>query len=241
MTNLAEAIKNARHESGLSQGDLAKRIDVSTSLVSGWETGRYDPTSYLDQLERALGSLVVKTRDFAQWLREEREKKNLTVRKLAELSSLSALTITNIENEITIPQKRTIAKLEVVLGETKQKDKIAMLDEDDEDDEGLFSSEISAFNPHDDDEIKRLMNNVKGIYLLYGRNGQLVYVGKSNNDLAKRVSNHKDTIWYKFPVTQIGYYIVINNKELCDKMEKILIKLLNPLVNKRNLRKGDLL
>lgn len=243
MTSYAKAIRNARHEAGWTQADLAKRIGVGNALVSNWEREKSDPTAYLDQLEQALGPLVktrgslVKTRDFARWLRETREKRKLTVIKLAEEANLSSLTISNIENERTVPQKRTIAQLETVLGATNPKEKFASIDDYDDDDEGLLSSEISEFNPHDDNEIKRLMKDVKGIYLLYGQNGQPVYVGKSNNNLSKRIFNHKAKFWYKSPVIKIGYYISINDKELCDKMEGILIQLLRPLANEKHLPK----
>lgn len=240
MTSLAKAIKDARSEAGWTQTDLAKRIRVTKGLVSHWENERSDPTAYLDQLEQELGPLVktrgspVRTRDFARWLRETRKIRKLTVIKLAEQADLSSLTIHNIENEKTVPQKKTIAQLEKVLGVTNPKEKFASIDDYDDDDEGLLSSEIPEFNPHDDDEIKRLMKDVKGIYLLYGDNGQPIYVGKSNSSLARRISNHRDRFWYKFPVIKIGYYITINDKELCDKMEGILIRLLKPLVNEKH-------
>ena len=39
-----EWVKTLRNELGLSQGDFAKRLDVSRSAVARWETGEVRPT-----------------------------------------------------------------------------------------------------------------------------------------------------------------------------------------------------
>ena len=76
MSDLGDAIKIARKERGWSQAKLAERIGVGNGLVSHWETGRSDPSHYLEELQQILG-LNVKT-EVAQWLHKERKKrKNL--------------------------------------------------------------------------------------------------------------------------------------------------------------------
>jgi transcriptional regulator with XRE-family HTH domain len=42
---LPEAIRLLRKKVGLSQADLAKRIDTTTFTISRWETGRREPNS----------------------------------------------------------------------------------------------------------------------------------------------------------------------------------------------------
>ena len=103
----------------------------------------------------------------------------------------------------------------------------------DEDDEVV----LYPFDPLNDVEIRTILTDVKGIYLLHGRNGEPVYIGKSNSSLATRIFEHKEKFWYKSPVIKEGSYIVVNDKKLCNKMEKILIQILNPLVNKNDTKK----
>ncbi len=239
MSDLGNAIKNARQERGWSQGELAERIDVAQGLVSRWETGKSDPSHYLEELQQVLGQNL--NTEFAQWLSEERKKRKKSINELAMLAGVSSVTIGNIENGKTTPQKRTIDKLERVLGEAGPKREFLAADEDDEDDEdeGLLPGDILDFDPHSDSEIRKFLKDVKGIYLLRGRNREPVYVGKSNTSLATRVSQHKEKFWYKSPVITHGSYIVVNNKKLCNRMEKILIELLNPLVNKNDTKKGE--
>ena len=146
------------------------------------------------------------------------------------------MTIGNIENGKTIPQKRTIDKLERVLGEASPKREFPAADEDEED-EGVLM--VLDFDPFNDVEIRSILTDVKGIYLLHGRKRESVYVGKSNSCLFTRISGHKEKFWYKSPVIKFGNYTVVNDKRLCNKMEKILIRLLNPLVNKNDIRKGE--
>lgn len=43
MLNSAEVIKTLRSRAGMTQGDLAKAIGVTSAAVSAWETGRASP------------------------------------------------------------------------------------------------------------------------------------------------------------------------------------------------------
>ena len=40
----AENLKSLRKEKKVSQAELAKRIDVSTGIISLWESGKREPT-----------------------------------------------------------------------------------------------------------------------------------------------------------------------------------------------------
>lgn len=37
------AIRNSRHQAGLTQQQVADHLGVSKATVCGWETGQYDP------------------------------------------------------------------------------------------------------------------------------------------------------------------------------------------------------
>ena len=43
MNNLGDRIYNERKRIGMSQSDLAQKMDISAKAVSKWETGRRNP------------------------------------------------------------------------------------------------------------------------------------------------------------------------------------------------------
>ena len=53
---LGENLKKLRFKKKLSQGELAKRLDVDRAYISNIENGRMNPTlSTLEKIARALG------------------------------------------------------------------------------------------------------------------------------------------------------------------------------------------
>ncbi|MCM1367490.1 MAG: helix-turn-helix domain-containing protein [Roseburia sp.] len=44
MSKFSENLKEARHELGISQAELAKRLDLTLKTVSHWETGYSEPS-----------------------------------------------------------------------------------------------------------------------------------------------------------------------------------------------------
>jgi len=62
--NFGKAIVSARKKAGLSQVDLAKKLDVATGTVAGWElgpgkeNGHGFPLHRLDDIANALGLSV---------------------------------------------------------------------------------------------------------------------------------------------------------------------------------------
>ena len=56
---LPEKIRAARHEKGLTQSELAKRLGVKVSAIHAWEHGRRTPQrANLYALERELGVIL---------------------------------------------------------------------------------------------------------------------------------------------------------------------------------------
>lgn len=53
--NLGDRIRSAREAAGLSQGQLAEKVNVATRTIWNWERGGASPRSKLGALERALG------------------------------------------------------------------------------------------------------------------------------------------------------------------------------------------
>lgn len=51
-----QTIKELRERNGMTQRDLASRIDVTTTTISAWERGMYEPrASQLRELARVFG------------------------------------------------------------------------------------------------------------------------------------------------------------------------------------------
>ena len=59
MNNLGDRIYNERKRIGMSQSDLAQKMDISAKAVSKWETGEAQPT--LDNVSRLAGIFGVTT------------------------------------------------------------------------------------------------------------------------------------------------------------------------------------
>ncbi len=59
ISNLGKKIADARHNSGLTQKDLADRVGVTAQAVSKWERGSSCPDiSILDEIADTLGVSV---------------------------------------------------------------------------------------------------------------------------------------------------------------------------------------
>lgn len=74
--NAAEKIKNLRKRTGLSQGEMAERLEVSQGLVSAWERGANLPR--VPELVR-LVALLGTTADYLLDDRDERSAESLAV------------------------------------------------------------------------------------------------------------------------------------------------------------------
>src|SRR6267154_754237 len=60
-TEWAEEIRNLREKLGISQGELARKLDCSAMTVSRWENGQLAPTArYYIELGKLAGAAPVK-------------------------------------------------------------------------------------------------------------------------------------------------------------------------------------
>ena len=244
MTEIGKLIEAALAKKDLTQAELAKKLDVTSGTVNNWVRGRNSPDPQrITDLERVLGPLH--TRDTARWLREERKKVGLTVQELADKTGLSIATINNIENNDSGPQKGTIAKLEKILnpmdnghgedntGKSADGEKSPVGEMEVMGEEMEVMGDMKDFNPHDEEDRKKL-RGVGGVYVLMDKNNNAVYVGRSNTDIWARINDHSTRNWYNKETICLAKYIKVNNTDVCKKIESALIHLLRPQINKQH-------
>ena len=87
--------------------------------------------------------------------------------------------------------------------------------------ENLFKDWVD-FTPHDLSTVPE----GPGIYVFYDVTGRPVYVGKSNTHIKTRIRDHQTRFWFKYPVVATGSCLTVNDKNLCNKLEWILIRFL---------------
>ena len=123
------SIKKARVRLGITQEELAKKLNVTQAAISQWELEKTFPSE--DQKARVrqiLGQIdaessvsepeeaVVSPSAIGAWLNKHRLATNLSVPELATKSGLSPVAIYNIESgQSQNPQKTTVDKLEKLL------------------------------------------------------------------------------------------------------------------------------
>lgn len=94
--------------------------------------------------------------------------------------------------------------------------------------------DMEDFLPHDQDERRRLLDGVMGVYVLTDKNENAVYVGMSGNDIGQRIRDHATRQWYNTQTIRYGKYIRVNNADICSRIEAILIRFLRPQINKQH-------
>ena len=187
--NIGELIEEALERMGYTQAELARLLGVSPAAVNNWVSGRTYPSDVrIAELERVLGPLRPQS-EVAQWLRGERDRAGLTQRELADRAKVSFVTISNTERGETAPQRGTIAKLANALGVSApgdgesdcEDDNTPMIEASDENRPVDMIGDMEDFLPHDENEIRGILNDVGGIYVLLNQNENAVYVGQSHN------------------------------------------------------------
>lgn len=121
MTRLAvsgfnhDALARLRTQAGLTQEDLAVRIGVSTTSISGWELGRSAPEpANFDKLVTALGarkSALLGAVDPLRGLAEHRARAGLNQQQAADEVGIPVSALRTIERGVRLPNPTERAAL----------------------------------------------------------------------------------------------------------------------------------
>lgn len=183
-------LRQAREDNGLTAKSVADRAGISGTAIYHIENGHVqnpgaDTRSAIEEaIEYLISGGISK---FGLWLKEEREKADLSAIQLAEKVGISAQSIYNIENGKTLnPSSATREKLESVLG-VKVPEITAKEAEASQLVEGLGS--LQDFDPHAFD----LIPAEPGVYVLYDVSDRPIYVGRSKNNLCWKVKKYTQT------------------------------------------------
>ena len=244
MPNIGKLIAEALERLGYTQAQLARELGVTPATVGNWIRNG-PPDARITELERILGPLRPQS-EIAQWLRRERNRANLTQKDLGYKAKVSSITISKIETgDTTAPHRETIAKLSNALGVPApgdgegdyEGDDTPIIESSDKHQPVDTIGDMEDFLPHDENEIRRILNDIGGIYVLLNQNGNAVYVGQSNN-IAKRITSrnngHSGQKWYNERTITSAKYIRIENDAMRRKIEAVLIQLLRPQINKQH-------
>jgi transcriptional regulator with XRE-family HTH domain len=230
----------------MTQAELGTKMEVSQTLVSQWEMGKTEPSKQQTvALKKILGGWAaerptdqrgeeteVSPGALSAWLTRARLAKKMTVPELAEVVGLSAPSIYNIESgRISNPRDETIRKLERALGSTLSAETKEEIREE-ATIEGL--GEFVEFDPHNDGDLP----SAPGIYMLYDISERSIYVGQGS-DIRNRIRSHQEKFWFKRPIVETAAYVKIEDKNLREKVEKLLIRFLksNAVINKQNVER----
>jgi transcriptional regulator with XRE-family HTH domain len=241
--DIATALRERRRGNGLSQQDLAARLNISQPSISQWEGGKSVPSAdQLKKIESILGGLTDTKKDegnvelppIAAWLFRGLEKKGMTAVELARKAGISAPTVYNILNGgAENPQQRTLGAIEAVLGEAFERNAPQKVSKD----EKVAIGELIDFNPYDQKDLP----SKPGVYVFYDISGRPIYVGKSGN-IAGRLKDHEDKFWVRPPIVQTAAYVEIPDQTTRGQVETVLIQFLknNAVMNKnKTVREAD--
>lgn len=239
-------VKGARIAQGLSQVDLAAKVGVTQGAISSWELGNSEPrTKQRADLEQILGPLRRKRESssgstgadeiaqpggaFGAWLQRVRSQKGLSIPELASAADISAVAIYNIEAGKSLnPRKETKRKLATALKVEVPAD----IQQDGESSQEIIGlGSLMDFDPHNPADLPQ----AAGVYVFYDISERPIYVGKASN-IAKRVTEHGDAFWFKYPLVANAAYVEVNDDDLRHKVEQVLIRFLksNAVINKQS-------
>ncbi|TKB63209.1 MAG: helix-turn-helix transcriptional regulator, partial [Nitrospira sp.] len=146
----------ARIRAGLSQGELAEKLDVAQPTISNWERGKGEPSEQQKKTLRKVLDLnegkngIADTSLLAVWLTKARLAKGWSVPELANSAGLTPPAVYRIESGITRNlREETRKKLENALGVSVPEDTAKELAEEAEV-RGLGA--LEDFDPHLDSD-----------------------------------------------------------------------------------------
>lgn len=232
-------LREARIRAGLSQGDLADKLNVAQPTISNWEREKGEPTEDQKKILRRVLDLpedknsIADASPLAAWLTKARLEKGWSVPELAHAAGLTPPGVYRIESGVTRNVRETTRKkleraLEVLIPEDTAKE---VSEEADVQGLGAFED----FDPHLDSD----RPPEPGIYVLYDISERPIYVGEGGN-VRKRIKDHEDKFWFKRPIVESASWIKVEDATLRNQIETILIKFLksNAVINKQNVERA---
>ena len=232
-------IRESRIRVGLSQTELADKLDVSQALVSMWEVGKKAPNpTQSEMLAEVLGtgdsSESTDASPLAAWLTKARIAKGYSVPELAHHSGLTPAAIYRVESGVTRNlREATRKKIEVALNSVLPSDAAKEVAQESAV-EGL--GKFEDFDPHNDAD--RPVG--PGIYVLYDISERPIYVGQGSN-VRSRIVDHDEKFWFKRPIVESASWIHVSDATLRRQVETLLIKFLksNAIINKQNVDRKE--
>ncbi len=159
-------------------------------------------------------------RSFGEWLSEVMDANGVSIARLAELSGISFVGIWNIvEGNTKSPRDSTRKRLAEAL-EAEIPNEIEAASEAEA--AIIPGYEWVDFTPGDLETIPE----ESGIYVFYDITDRPVYVGKSKDNVRRRVKDHSSRFWFKEPLVVRGAFLHVPDPDTCSKIEMILIKFL---------------
>jgi transcriptional regulator with XRE-family HTH domain len=232
-------LREARIRVGLSQGELAEKLDVAQPTISNWERERGEPSEEQKKILRKVLDLaegknsVADASPLAAWLTRARLAKGWSVPELAHNAGLTPPAVYRIESGGTRNLRAaTRKKLENALAASVPEDTAKELAEEAEV-QGLGA--LEDFDPHLDSD----RPSEPGIYVLYDISERPVYVGEGGN-VRKRIKDHEDKFWFKRPIVESASWIKVEDATLRNQIETLLVKFLksNAVINKQNVERA---
>lgn len=231
--DLGKLIRERRVTNGLTQRELADRIQVSQATVSTWEVGRFQPDrQQLRLLEKVLGEITdseapdIGLPPLSAWLSRAMERRKMTAPEVAAKAGVSVPAVYNLLNgRVENPREKTRTSIEKVLGERWEPS-----EEPAESGNATGLGRLVDFDPHDQTDIP----TKPGVYVFYDLSQRPVYIGQAN-DISRRVKEHNDQFWFKPPIVETASYVEVTDKTLRDQLETVLIQFLkkNAIINRR--------
>jgi len=130
--SIGERLRYLRESIGLSQGDLAKTLNIARTTYSGYENDIREPDFhfiikiadfYNVTLDFLFGRqlkeeqiVAPKKEEISLRLKKSRELKGLSQREVSKLSGINNKTISGYENNVSEPDLLTISKLASIYG-----------------------------------------------------------------------------------------------------------------------------
>ena len=158
---------------------------------------------------------------YGEWLSDQLAAKEMSIYALAESSGVSYQGISLIVQGVTEnPREVTRQKIEKAL---RSKPEREIIDSIEAETNIVGMGNLEEFGAHDADDAPE----VKGIYVLYDTFDRPVYVGKAvKQTIKKRLDQHREKFWFKYPIVTRARHIEINDTNLCGKIEMLLIRFL---------------